>query len=120
MSYTNSAGTGSRTGQIVSINATTTARTLYTFDLDSGDVGVRSIQSITLGTSLVSGAVSLIAFVPYGMAYMPVNLPGQGWVTPFSECCVEVPNGACLQTFTNGIAPTRINGELFFTFADPT
>ncbi|MFO0749129.1 MAG: hypothetical protein U1F43_26225 [Myxococcota bacterium] len=55
MTYTNSAGTGSRTGTIGELPATAVAGTFVQFQLDSGDVGVRSIQSLTLGTSLVTG-----------------------------------------------------------------
>lgn len=62
MSYTNSAGTAGRTATITSIPATTAANTFMMFELQVGDVGVRSIQSVTLGTSLVTGTVHLVAF----------------------------------------------------------
>lgn len=72
ISYTNSAGTSGRTGT-VSLGgwpATATAGTFIPFTLAGGDVGVRSIQSITLGTSYVTGTISLmlirdICFVPF-------------------------------------------------------
>jgi len=62
MVYTNSAGTGSRTATLASIPATAAAGTFLPFALQSGDTGIRSIQSITLNTSLVSGAISLVAY----------------------------------------------------------
>ncbi|HRK46451.1 MAG TPA: hypothetical protein PK324_12550, partial [Nocardioides sp.] len=60
ISYTNSDGTAGRTGTIPSFPATAAAGTLVPFMLQAGDRGVRSIQSITLGTSLVSGTVHLL------------------------------------------------------------
>ena len=59
ISYTNEAGTAGRTGTLSSINTAASAGWTGFFDLAAGDKGVRSIQSITLGTSLVSGSVSL-------------------------------------------------------------
>lgn len=60
ISYTNSAGVAGRTGTIPSFPATAVVGSLVFFRLQAGDSGVRSIQSITFGTSLVTGAVSLV------------------------------------------------------------
>jgi hypothetical protein len=60
--YTNSAGTAGRTATMASYPITAVAGTWVPFSLQAGDVGVRSVQSITLGTSYVSGAIHLIAF----------------------------------------------------------
>lgn len=60
MSYTNQAGTPGRTATISSFPATCTAGSVIYFQLQAGDTGVQSIQSITLGTTLGGGAVSLI------------------------------------------------------------
>jgi hypothetical protein len=62
VSYTNSAGTAGRTATLASFPATAPTGTWAPFALQAGDVGVRSVQSITLGTSYVSGQVNLIAF----------------------------------------------------------
>jgi hypothetical protein len=63
LSYTNSAGTAGRTaGMLYSFPITANAGTIVPFTLAAGDTGIRSIQSITLGTSLVSGTVSLICY----------------------------------------------------------
>ena len=61
ISYTNSAGVSGRTGTTLFSIQTggTNAGWMSPFTLQSGDYGVQSIQSITLGTSLVSGTVSL-------------------------------------------------------------
>lgn len=65
VTYTNSGGTGSRTATLANlvgaqIPATPVIGTIVWFQLASGDKGVRSIQSIALGTSLVTGSVSLL------------------------------------------------------------
>jgi len=62
VSYTNSAGVAGRTATLASFPATAPAGTWALFSLQAGDVGVKSVQSITLGTSYVSGQVHLIAF----------------------------------------------------------
>lgn len=77
MSYTNQAGTAGRTATVISFPATAAAGTFVPFVLAAGDTGVRSIQSITLGTSLVTGAVHLVAFVPKVEVGVPVaNVTG--------------------------------------------
>lgn len=62
LNYTNSAGTAGRTGTIASFPAAATVDTWVPFTLAAGDVGVRSIQGVTLGTSYVSGTINLVAF----------------------------------------------------------
>jgi hypothetical protein len=77
VSYTNSAGTSGKTASITSVPATAAAGTFVPFTLAAGDVGVQSIQSITLGTSYVSGAVFLVAYRT--LAWIPtptVNIVG--------------------------------------------
>jgi hypothetical protein len=65
VSYTNSDGTAGRTATLTAIAGSQipvspAIGTIVWFNLAAGDKGVRSIQSITLGTSLVAGAVSLM------------------------------------------------------------
>lgn len=65
ISYTNSAGTAGRTGAILPISLGASAvGCWHFFALDSGDLGVRSVESITLSASLVSGTVHLVALRP--------------------------------------------------------
>lgn len=61
--YTNSAGTPNRTGTIV-FPATAQVGTFAHMRLQAGDVGIRSIEGVTLGTSLVSGAIHLVLYRP--------------------------------------------------------
>jgi hypothetical protein len=60
ISYTNSDGVSGKTGTMVSFPATAVAGTIVFFDLQAGDQGVRSVQSVTLGTSYVTGSISLV------------------------------------------------------------
>lgn len=62
LSYTASDGTAGRTATMASFPATANVGTIVVFSLQAGDAGVRSITGITLGTSLVTGSVSLICF----------------------------------------------------------
>lgn len=83
ISYTNSAGTAGRTGTMASFPATANIGSVIPFELQAGDLGVQSVQSITLGTSLVTGAVSLILYrVIDAIAMVNANIgnvqPGAG------------------------------------------
>ncbi|NOT72480.1 MAG: hypothetical protein HOP09_14760 [Hyphomicrobium sp.] len=60
ISYTNSAGLAGRTGTYT-IPASAVVGTVGWFSLQAGDTGVRSVQNVTIATSLLTGAVSLIA-----------------------------------------------------------
>lgn len=72
LDYTNSNGDPGRTATITNINITKAIGNWAVFELQSGDTGVRSIQNITLGTSLVAGSVFLVAFRVIAMvAYTP-------------------------------------------------
>ncbi len=62
VTYTNTAGTGSRTATIASFPATAVAGTWVPFSLAAGDLGVKSVQTVTLGTSYVSGAIHVVAY----------------------------------------------------------
>lgn len=63
VSYTNSAGTSGRTG--TNIFATTSGQVAGAFlpiSLQAGDVGVRSVESVTLSASWLSGTMHLVAW----------------------------------------------------------
>lgn len=62
ISYTNQDGVSGRTGTMVSFPATAVAGTFVPFALQAGDSGVRSVQSVTLGTSYVTGSISLVLY----------------------------------------------------------
>lgn len=65
VSYTNSAGTAGRTATLAAVTGsqlpqTALIGTIIWFNLAAGDRGVRSIEGISLTTSLVSGTISLM------------------------------------------------------------
>lgn len=63
ITYTNSGGTGSRTAGLSFPTANSPAAgSFFPFGLQAGDVGIQSIQSLTLGTSWVSGTINLVAY----------------------------------------------------------
>jgi hypothetical protein len=76
-SYTNEGGTSGRSGGLAySWPATAVAGTMVPFQLQAGDRGVRSIASITLGTSYGGGAISLICLRSISEIYLPVASSG--------------------------------------------
>jgi hypothetical protein len=61
-SYTDSSSASGNTAAIASIPTGAVAGTFLPFTLAAGDMGVQSVASVTLGTSLVSGSVSLVCY----------------------------------------------------------
>jgi hypothetical protein len=104
MNYTNSAGTASRTGTIPSFPATALSGTFVPFSLAAGDIGVRSIQSLTLGTSYAPSGSPVIHLVAYRvLAKVAV---------PFANA------GAALDTFALGM-PRMFDNSVPFLLWQP-
>lgn len=79
VSYTDSAGTSGRTATLASYPTAGPSGTFVPFSYAGGVSGVRSVQSVTLGTSYVSGQVHLVAFriiavIPVPTANIPTML----------------------------------------------
>ena len=65
ISYTNQAGTATRSAGLAFATANSPAAgSFFPFGLQAGDSGIRSIQSLTLGTSWVSGTINLVMYRP--------------------------------------------------------
>ena len=114
LQYTNSNGVAGRTGTISSFPATAVIGTFVPFQLQAGDVGVRSIQSITLGTTLTAGAISLIAFNFLGTS--PVTIANVGSIAFEKQLDLRIQNGHCLLPFwlaSNTVA-TNLTGTVYF------
>ena len=99
VTYTNSAGTGSRTATLANlvgaqIPATPTIGTIVWFQLAAGDTGVRSIQTLTLGTSLVTGSVSLLIARPLATYSAAAANIGAGPYRPMDPG-IRLYNGTC-------------------------
>src|SRR5574343_1055169 len=68
ISYTDESNNAGSTGSMqVTYAASSATGTFYPFTLAAGDTGVRSIQSCTLGVSMTSGSISLVAYRPLAM-----------------------------------------------------
>lgn len=76
-SYTDADGNAGNTATISSFPATAAAGTFVPFRLAAGGFGVRSVQSLTLGTSLVTGTVHLVQYRVLSMINCPVANVGQ-------------------------------------------
>lgn len=63
LNYTNSAGVAGRTAVLaVNINSSPVAQSFYVFGLQAGDLGVRSVQSVTFSIAPTAGTCNLVAF----------------------------------------------------------
>lgn len=96
MSYTDSDGNAGNTATIASFPATAVAGAFIPFQLAAGDRGVRSIESVTLGTSYVTGAISIVLYRP--IAYVPspvVNVGGTLSIVNAIPTGVKLWNGTC-------------------------
>jgi hypothetical protein len=75
MSYTNQAGTASRTASLADTTAATAtiAGAFFRFGLQAGDTGVRSVQSVTFSTAWTTGTINLVAFRVITALELPVG-----------------------------------------------
>lgn len=117
VSYTNSKGTAGRTATLSAIvgsqaPATPVIGTLIWFSLQAGDSGVRSIQSITLGTSWVSGTISL--FISRDIATVGTTIPNVSAQKVPAGPGIRLYNGTCLlhAILSSATTATFFSGEL--------
>ena len=113
LQYTNSNGVAGRTGTM-SYPATAVIGTFVPFQLAQGDIGIRSIQSITLGTTLTAGAVSLICF--NFLAISPVPLANVGSLAFQRKLDLKLNNEHCLLPFwlASATTATNLTGVIYF------
>lgn len=78
LSYTNQAGTAGRTATMAKWPASAVAGTFVPFELQAGDTGIRSIETLTLGTSYVSGTIHLVAYRKLALVHCPLANAGNG------------------------------------------
>ena len=113
LQYTNSNGVAGRTGTM-SYPATAVIGTFVPFQLAQGDIGIRSIQSITLGTTLTAGAVSLICF--NFLVTAPVPLANVGSLAFQRKLDLKLNNEHCLLPFwlASATTATNLTGVIYF------
>ncbi len=117
VSYTNSKGVAGRTATLSAIvgsqaPATPVIGTLIWFNLAAGDTGVQSIQSITLGTSWVSGTISLM--ITRDIATIGTNVPNVTAQKVVGSPGIRLYNGSCLLhcVLSSATTATFFSGEL--------
>lgn len=113
LNYTNSAGTAARTATMASFPATATAGTVVWFQLEAGDVGVKSIEGITIGTTMGSGTISLIVarkLAAFGNG--TANVGGAAAIDPRTG--IRLYDGSCLLLMgvLSATTATTIEGEV--------
>lgn len=116
--YTNSANTGTRTATLSAnvgnqIPATALVGTIVWFNLQAGDTGVRSIQGITLATSLGAGSISLI--VARKIASIGTPAINTGYQIDFGYG-IKLYSGTCLlhDYISQATTATTVMGQLYF------
>lgn len=117
VSYTNSDGVAGRTATLSAIVGsqapqTPVVGTIIWFNLQAGDKGVRSIQSITLGTTWVSGSISL--FIARDLGMLGTVQPTIPATKKSSEPGVRLYNGTCMLhcILASAATATFFNGEV--------
>ncbi len=117
VSYTNSDGVAGRTATLSAIAGsqipiTPAIGTIVWFNLAAGDKGVRSIQSITLGTSLGAGAVSLM--IARDVATIGTVIPNVSAQKIIGSPGIRLYNGTCLLHcyLASATTATFCSGEL--------
>jgi hypothetical protein len=117
VSYTNSDGTAGRTASLSAlvgsqIPATPVIGTLIWFNLQAGDKGVRSIQSVTLGTSLVTGSVSMM--ITRDIATVGTTIANVSATRTMPNPGVRIYNGSCIIhcNLASATTATFYSGEL--------
>jgi hypothetical protein len=101
--YTNSGGTNTRTASVVDTYVASSAiGAFYRFGLQAGDVGIKSVESLTLSVSMTSGSIALVAYRVLA--------------------CLELPGGFvpnAIDALTSGF-PQEYNGVVPFLIFVPS
>jgi hypothetical protein len=99
VAYTNSAGTASRSAtNTFATVASSAAGAFYPIGLQAGDLGVRSVQSLTLSLSWTSGTINMVAY----RVLADLDLPGA-----FIGQSIDALTGGLPQLY-NGTVPFLI------------
>lgn len=121
VSYTNQNGVSGRTAVLnattaASIPATPVIGTFVQFQLQNGDTGIKSIEGITLGTSLGSGTVALVLFRPIVSIPIPAPNAGSGVITGLGFG-VKIYGGSCIVPMyvPTATTATTLTGSLEIT-----
>lgn len=117
ITYTNSAGVAGRTATLSAIAGSQipispVIGTIVWFNLQAGDKGVRSIQGITLGTSLTAGSISLM--ICRDIATIGTTIPNVSAQKIIGSPGIRLYNGSCVLHcyLASATTATFCSGEL--------
>jgi hypothetical protein len=96
ISYTNTNGVADRTGTLFLFPATAQPCTFLPITLDQGDLGVKSIQSITIPQRLVATTTGSIHLVAYRPIVMGASLASASTIDFYSIGATKIHNDSCL------------------------
>lgn len=112
INYTDQDGNTGATATIASFPATAAAGTFAPFNIANGDTGIRSVQSITLNTSLVTGTVHLVLYRV--LATFPATIANIGSNLSPTAIHARLWNGTCLWLgyIASATTSTNISGSV--------
>jgi hypothetical protein len=116
LQYTNSAGVAGRTATIVSVTAAASIGQMFIFQLQAGDTGIRSTQSLTLGTSYVSGTVNLFLYRQVAsIAALAINSGASASSQQSKNLDLRLYNGTALAVIqlASATTATNVDGEFY-------
>lgn len=117
VTYTNSDGTSGRTGT-AQLSTLPNKGQMYAVTLQAGDTGVRSVQSVQLSTSWLSGTYVLVAYrcIVKTSIDRSYSLPGRQWADSISLGMPKVYSGSVLYlvVLLNKSAWLSVVGSLIF------
>lgn len=115
ITYTNSAGVSGRTGSTGGLNTGMTTCSFAGIQLQTGDTGVRSIQSASISAAAASGTVSFVAYRP--ITIIGVNRDSSAYaIDPLTGGLPEIFNDSVLFfTMSSSSAPFALTGSITFT-----
>lgn len=118
--YTNSRGMANRTATLSPIAgsqvpATPVVGTIVWFNLQAGDTGVMSIEGITLGTSMLTGSISLM--ITRDIVTIGTSIPNVSVSKNIASPGIRLYNNTCLlhNMLTSATTATFIAGSLVVT-----
>lgn len=120
VSYTNSKGVSGRTATLTAIAgsqvpATPVIGTIVWFNLQAGDTGVQSIQSITLGTSMLTGTINLM--ITRDIVTVGTSIPNVSTPKAIAAPGIRLYNDTCLlhNMLTSATTATFMSGSVVVT-----